>query len=165
MLRSVPFVYPRTSPADLTQRPLSQKYGKEEARKSRNGGNGPGYRTQYFSPLSDGVASSPYWALMNIPHSSKFSKFTVCAGVVKGSKSDSWTTRGYWASRRRTRSGLATRAHQRRPWVLPRVWHFARRRVPYEGCASAARLQAGRKVRGGVSEDSRSYEVLPGEFG
>jgi hypothetical protein len=57
------------------------------------------------------------------------------------------------------------RAHQRRPWVLPRVWHFARRRVPYEGCASAARLQAGRKVRGGVSEDSRSYEVLPGEFG
>ena len=65
MLRTVPFVYPRTSPADLTQRPLSQKYGKEEARKSRNGGNGPGYRTQYFSPLSDGVASSPYWALMN----------------------------------------------------------------------------------------------------
>ena len=56
------------------------------------------------------------------------------------------------ASRRRTRSGLATRAHQRRC-------------VTYEGCASAARLQAGRKVRGGVSEDSRSYEVLPGEFG
>ena len=165
MLRTVPFVYPRTSPADLTQRPLSQKYGKEEARKSRNGGNGPGYRTQYFSPLSDGVASSPYWALMNIPHSSKFSKFTVCAGVVKGSKSTPGRRGDIGASRRRTRSGLATRAHQRRPWVLPRVWLFARRRVPYEGCASAARLQAGRKVRGGVSEDSRSYEVLPGEFG
>jgi len=55
-------------------RPLSQKYGEEEARKSRNGGNGPGYRTQYFSPLSDGVASSPYWALMNLPHSSKCCK-------------------------------------------------------------------------------------------
>jgi hypothetical protein len=38
--------------------------------------------------------------------------------------------------------------------------------VPYEGCASAARLQPGRKdERVGVCEDSHSLEVLPGEFG
>jgi AcrR family transcriptional regulator len=104
-------------------------------------------------------------------HAERFQKFLVSivraasdSGMVSvttsWSKSDSWTTRGYWASRRRTRSGLATRAHQRRPWVLPRVWHFARRRVPYEGCASAARLQPGRKdERMGVCEDSQSYSM------
>ena len=98
---------------------------------------------------------------------SRYSKPTAFESKFTGIMGRSEARRAWRGDRTSTRRGLATRAraHQRRPWVLPRVWHFARRRVPYEGCASAARIQAGRKVRGGVSEDSRSYEVLPGEFG